>query len=76
MNPGVRACTGTTDIWFRHADLPEIAVLPELTLGGVQMDLTQALIRDAETGWLGNPPGVESMDKEKASNDSTWRKSA
>ena len=39
-------------------EVPEsIAVLPELTLGGVQMDLTQALIRDAETGWLGNPPG-------------------
>ncbi|MEZ5615820.1 MAG: calcium-binding protein, partial [Rhodocyclaceae bacterium] len=35
----------------------EIAVLPELTLGGVQMDLTQALVRDAEEGWLGQPPG-------------------
>ncbi|MEZ5615815.1 MAG: calcium-binding protein [Rhodocyclaceae bacterium] len=54
----------------------EIAVLPELTLGGVQMDLTQALVRDAGEGWLGNPPGVESADKEKASNDSTWRKTA
>ncbi|MBK6631945.1 MAG: hypothetical protein IPG33_13515 [Betaproteobacteria bacterium] len=39
--------------------LPEdIAVLPELTLGGVQMDLTQALVRDAEAGWRGQPPGA------------------
>lgn len=38
--------------------LPEdIAVLPELTLGGVQMDLTQALVRDAGEGWLGQAPG-------------------
>ena len=32
-------------------------MLPELTLGGVQMDLTQALVRDAQEGWLGQPPG-------------------
>jgi hypothetical protein len=39
-------------------ELPEdIAVLPELTLGGVQMDLTQALVRDAQEGWLGQAPG-------------------
>ncbi|MCA1972104.1 MAG: putative Ig domain-containing protein, partial [Caenispirillum sp.] len=35
----------------------EIAVLPELILGGVQMDLSQALVRDAQEGWLGHPPG-------------------
>jgi hypothetical protein len=40
------------------------------------MDLSQALVRDAQEGWLGHPPGMESVDKEKASNDSTWRKSA
>ena len=40
-------------------ELPaDIAVLPELTLGGVQMDLTQALVRDAGEGCLGNPPGT------------------
>ena len=39
-------------------ELPaDIAVLPELTLGGVQMDLTQALVRDAQEGWLGQAPG-------------------
>ena len=37
--------------------LPEsIAVLPELTLGGVQMNLTQAMVRDAGEGWQGQPP--------------------
>ena len=57
--------------------LPEtIAVLPELTLGGVQMDLTQALVRDAQEGWLGQPQGVEFADIEKASNDRLWRMAA
>jgi len=36
----------------------DIAVLPELTLGGVQMDLTQAMVRDAGEGWRGQPPGT------------------
>lgn len=37
--------------------LPEsIAVLPELTLGGVQMNLTQAMVRDAGEGWQSQPP--------------------
>ena len=45
----------------------EIAVLPELTLGGVQMDLTQALVRKSQSARDGET---------KAENDSLWRNAA
>ena len=45
--------------------LPEtIAVLPELTLGGVQMDLTQALVDKGQSLWYG---------EKTTANDSMWR---
>ena len=64
----------------------DIAVLPELTLGGVQMDLTQAMVRDAGEGWRGQPPGAlrakldaflgeTDIAAEHASN-SDWRQAA
>lgn len=39
-------------------ETPELAALPDLSMGGVLMDLHQALLRDAEEGYLGNPPGA------------------
>ena len=66
----------------------DIAVLPELTLGGVQMDLTQALVRDGQGGWLGQPQGslrakLDAFMNEtdvaachSASNDRSWRRAA
>jgi len=46
-------------------EVPEsIAVLPELTLGGVQMDLTQAVVRNSQSA---------RDSKIKAENDSMWR---
>jgi hypothetical protein len=49
-------------------EVPEsIAVLPELTLGGVQMDLTQALVRKSQSARYGET---------KAENDSLWRNAA
>lgn len=45
----------------------EIAVLPELTLGGVQMDITQAVVRNSQSA---------RDSKIKAENDSMWRMAA